>query len=428
MAEVKLDAVVTERNQLLGSKQAPPRQLPKVLPLLDVPRLIGSLHIVFFHFLSRPDEGLGPGAPWGTSWVTFFFALSGFGAAHSKLSASGVRSCTSGPWWPASRTMRRRLVSVYPTYIFAFLLAMLQTYLPRPLGRAVIVTPFRILSHWVELLMMQTWFPSSWFTFQLYFYFSRASQRMEMGFDPIAVNMPDWFVSALTATWLLENATSRLAAHACSHAGLGRPPWLGVSAVAVFVIAWPFALFKYPWMEPLHFPEVSALAYLHMPMCGALLAGWLHGRAEAGLPHFHLPLSTIATGILAIVFCLDVHWFGGDGFTLSNWVHRIGILLPIQCVLIAGLADAPADPLNRWLEARPALAKVSRDLALGVYLLQAPICAWLRSLLQALLGAPFTFSAPYVLLLCVVLCLLSLGTQKLVQKPLGAWLAVRLQA
>lgn len=249
-----------------------------------------------------------------------------------------------------------------------------------------------------------------------------------MGFDPIAVNMPDWFVSALTATWLLENATLRLAAHACSHAGLGRPPWLGVVVVLVFMVAWPFALFKYPWLEPLHFPEVSALAYLHMPMCGALLAGWLHSRAEAGLPHFRLPLSTISSILLLFVFCLDVRWFGGDAFTLSNWAHRIGILLPIQCALITGLVDAPADPLNVWLEARPTLAKISRDLALGVYLLQAPTAAWMKTLLRALLGEAFSFSVPFVLLLCAVLCLLSLGTQRLVQKPLSAWVAERLQA
>ena len=423
-------ALVSERDQLVGSSQVVPRTIRKVLPSLDVPRLVGSFHIVFFHFLSRPSEGLGPGAAWGTSWVSFFFALSGFGAAHSKLSSSGVRACSTGRWLPEARTLMRRLLSVYPTYVFAFMLALLQAYLPQPLGRGLELRPFNVVAQIIELLMLQTWFPSHWFTFTMYWYYSKVTYEVEMQFEPVSVNMPDWFVSALTATWLLENVTVRLASLACVHAGAGRPPWLGVVAVLLFVVAWPFALFKYPWMQPLHVPEISALAYLHMPMCGAMLAAWLHSRAEAGLPYFGLWITSLASATLAAVFCLDVRWLGGDGLSLSNWTHRIGALLPLQCALIAGLADAPHDPLNNWLEARPALAKASRELALGVYLLQAPLCAWFKSLLKALMPSrwftPHQFSTQYVLLLCGLLSLASYGTQRLVQKPIGSWLTSRL--
>ena len=64
--------LASERDQLVKSNALLPRTLPKAFATLDVPRLVGCFHIVFFHFLSRPDEGLGPGAAWGTSWVSFF--------------------------------------------------------------------------------------------------------------------------------------------------------------------------------------------------------------------------------------------------------------------------------------------------------------------------------------------------------------------
>ena len=96
-------------------------RLPKHFLALDVLRLLFASHVVFFHTLEPRGA-----AVWGCTAISFFYALSGFGVAHSRYSASGgVGSASTDTSWyhilvPHPRTLLHRLISVYPTYLVAF--------------------------------------------------------------------------------------------------------------------------------------------------------------------------------------------------------------------------------------------------------------------------------------------------------------------
>ena len=76
-----------EVTELLNSKAGVSEHvtLPRSIHSLHMPRLLGAIHITFFHLTHYNNF-----ASAGNSWVTFFFMLSGFGAAHSKLASLGV--------------------------------------------------------------------------------------------------------------------------------------------------------------------------------------------------------------------------------------------------------------------------------------------------------------------------------------------------
>jgi hypothetical protein len=98
-------AAATEATPLAGTS----RVLPRSLVGLDFLRLVGAVHIAYFHFdLAASTDGF---RGWGETWVVFFFVLSGFGVAHSFAGSKGV-DARPPSLWPSRETLVRRLVSV----------------------------------------------------------------------------------------------------------------------------------------------------------------------------------------------------------------------------------------------------------------------------------------------------------------------------
>ena len=68
------------------------------------------------------------------------------------------------------------------------------------------------------------------------------------------------------------------------HAGPGAFPLAGVLAVGVYLVCAPTAAFPYTWGDSA--AATHAVQAVHVYFCGALLAAYLHSRADAGYPPF----------------------------------------------------------------------------------------------------------------------------------------------
>lgn len=220
MDALQRDCGVCLSTALDAISAAPEESIPKDIVSLNYLRMVAAIHIVFFHFWA--GSPMGPGAGWGCSWVSCFFLLSGFGPTHSKLSgrARTVRQlfATEGlSVMPQRRVLWRRLVSIWPTFAVSVLLTvMIQCVC---FGSSV-----RVAQMVVELLLLETWMPASWFLSGAYV-------------------IPGWFLSALSGCWLLEPAFVKLA-----FSVFQRGP-IAISLMIVAVLAWVlFAPFvKFPW-------------------------------------------------------------------------------------------------------------------------------------------------------------------------------------
>lgn len=414
-----------EGSTLLGSETVVPAnaRLPKVMPALHMPRLLGAIHIVFFHMTHYVTF-----ASAGNSWVTFFFMLSAFGATHSQVASVGLReTAESAPWFPDPLKLLRRWISVYPTYLVAFLLAWLGRCLIMRGLKSSCFHPAQLI---VEGLMLTGWFP-------VYGVTSTIGQHF--------YNTPGWYVSALAVLWFFEGAVIRLAAKACVQAGPGRIPWYALACTLIWVLCLPFASFPYTWgvrQPQTAITVIPPMQNLHVYFLGSLLACWMHGRADVGLMPFRFA-ATISSLVLVAFFFFDVKWLGTDPETLmanKAIILRLrsgtGALIPVFAALLAGLAGG-VDPLAVGLGMLPQVVNdAARELATGVYLLQEPVCLLFTTIVmlgkfQAIEGTwvPFgglPFFGVYLLAYFAVLFVVSALVQYAVQKPLAKFLLAQL--
>ena len=104
----------TEASPLM-LHEAVPRVLPKEVHALNTIRLLASVHIVAFHDFGCPAATSGPPcntfSSWGGVWVSFFFFLSGFGTAYSRLLRKEPPSAAS---WPSRLMPSPRLLAAPP--------------------------------------------------------------------------------------------------------------------------------------------------------------------------------------------------------------------------------------------------------------------------------------------------------------------------
>lgn len=373
------------------------RALPKDLPALHTIRLIGAIHIAIYH--TAPGPPYGPGAAWGASWVPFYFLLSGFGPAHSRLLQElHVEQPQKLPLQPSRLTLWRRLAAVYPTHVLGVLLS---------LGAAMAShKPPRFGELSLELVLLHAWVPASW---SLGYCVDEACTD----YVSIAYNMPSWFVSVLMGCWLLEAPAFRLGAHLCRlrHTAV----WSALLFV-VWVLAWPWARCPLTWNQR-WWNAVDVLTYIHLYAAGAVLAHVMHARAARGAPALSWAASVAAAG-LAALFALDTRWLLGtraDPMFIDHWTHKVGLLLPLHALLVVGLAEG-TDPLARLCATRPLPAL--RHLALGAYLLQAPTYELLT--LASGWPTPFTSAPAHELALLAALMLVAAAAHAGVQQPLGA--------
>ena len=379
-----------EKTPLIATTQPTNLAPPKLIMSLHMPRMLGAIHIVMFHFAPFGRTGF---AEMGNVWVTFFFMLSAFGTAHSTVGASGLRNIAeSGPWFLAPSKMLRRVMSVYPTYLVAFVLSVsIRCYG----GASVAVNDTCILPPQlvIEGSMLAGWFP--W-------------KEANSPVNQYWYNVPSWFINTLAALWFFEAAVVRLAAASCVRAGKGNVPWSAIVYNLIWLLCSPLAGFPFTWQstDPIHHPptwltQIPVFQSVQMYFCGALVACWLHSRADAGLPPFRFAAS-ISSVLLIGYACLDLRWFSNEKSAFSFFRYLKGngdvfalgpttnAFVPVFAALIAGLAGG-ADPVAvafNWLPAW--LNNAARDLSTGVYLLQSPIE---EILLQVSKGGQYRFPA-----------------------------------
>ena len=347
-----------EKTQLLPTSPSANLAPPKLIMSLHMPRLLGAMHVVMFHFF---PYGWYSYAGSGNMWVTFFFMLSAFGTAHSQVRASGLKKVAeSGPWFLPPSKLLRRWMSVYPTYLFAFLLSCFTRCYSKQ-GGDTCFHPSQLV---IEGTMLTGWFPwtNSGSTINSHWY-----------------NLPGWYIGALTGLWLFEVAVVRIAALACVQAGRGNVPYFAIVCNVAWLLCSPLAGFPYTWQTPEAITSIPIFNALQTYFCGALVACWLHSRASAGLPPFRFAATISSVLLLGCVFT-DVTWFGQDPHVVAanekirrNLIGGCNVQVPLFGFLIAGLAGG-ADPLAIALNWLPVwLNNAARDLATGIYLLQSPM-------------------------------------------------------
>jgi len=157
------------------------------LVALDAPRWIASAHVVGFHFYHHTIDYFRMGG----MWTQFFFILSGFLLAYAEMARPPQKRVTLSMW----QYVRKRLISIYPLYVFCLLMVICN--LPdRPWFDFAVVLP-------LQLTLTQSILPVCY-------------PRAEGGWVVAAwgYNPACWFLSCLLVYWLLLRPLSRFFARA----------------------------------------------------------------------------------------------------------------------------------------------------------------------------------------------------------------------
>lgn len=345
--EEEVKAVDATGCKVEGSKDSASR---KELKAVNAIRIVAAIHVVLFHFGPIPLRQFNE---WGSSWMSLFFALSGLGAAYSKM--QGTAHVTR--WLPDPRTLYRRWVRVYPVYFTgAAFVAAWRWFGPRS-------SAIDLRELFVELSMMP------------------APMKTLQGDIGRRFNQPDWFCTMLVVCWLLEESFFQLVQRCWC-----RGAWARAVLACLCSLAWmallPSATFDLALTGrvPIH-DLYLGLAWVFCYFCGVVLAFFLSDQSRTPTPVSRISASVAAALILATYLTTDLQidkpaesvpaLFGNGG--LDHHFSRL-IMLPLQCLLLYGLA-MEHDPLAKLLAALPSWV---HELSLGVYLLQFPVF-WVMS-------------------------------------------------
>lgn len=379
------------------------RQLPRDAAALNVFRLLGALHVTAFHYVEEDCTF----CDWGTTWVSFFFMLSGFGTTHSRLSrpppasSSAPASSSCGDLLPRMATLFRRWIGVWPAYAFAIALILL--YATREPPTPPISPPLLT----IELLMVQEWLPPGLWRQLLPLSTEHAEAYAHTSYNEL--NSEDWFISVLVFIWLMENAIFELFALAARRGrlcpalpldGLG----VALAALLLWVVLQPCVGFPPVWDRL--WPSAALvdilkpMRYVHHYAAGVWLAFFLHQRTHRPPLLSGFAASTAALALLSLFLSAPL---GREDITI--WAKNVGVLLPLYGLLIGGMVEGDrlvCSVLDRW-----PLPSVSTELAYPVYIVQKParMIAALARCGAATAGceATTTVGAMYALTLAVLL-------------------------
>jgi peptidoglycan/LPS O-acetylase OafA/YrhL len=346
------------------------RLLPRDAPSLNFVRLVAAVHIVAFHFVTAaPAKFI---AQWGQAWVPFFFMMSGFGPAHSRLMRTPVGSAASVgiDVLPSASTLTRRLLAVWPLYALALLFTVVLTLSQHPpwVDRPPLALDGPLLT--LEFLMLHDWLPTA--------VRNRMLGTKVTGTSDYRYNPPGWYVSTLAFFWLLESALFKLHA-AAARCGGGLGVFYALFLLLVWMAAWPFGSLPSVLLGRTLISSVQAphpIVYMHQYAFGVWLAFFVHHRAAANRPPLLCGWAfSLASASLVAVFTL---------FRATDRVNlkEFGVLMPLYALLILGAIESSRgtnseQPLSRDLGCRLLsvwpLPLIGNELAYPVYILQEPV-------------------------------------------------------
>lgn len=352
-----------------------------LLPALTGLRFVAALHVVVYHAL-RPVlvDAQSPVARFtahGPDAVTLFFVLSGF-------VLTWVYGASDAPI-PRRAYFMARVARLAPVYFLALLAVVPLGALARAHG--VVQDPLGALSLVLVSTGLQAWIPSA----------------------ALRWNPPAWSLSCelffyALFPWLL-GLTAR--AKTRSLVAFGAGAWLVGLAVPMAYLALdpdglgaPDILDEGTWLHAVKFHPLARWPDFVI----GVIAGQLHlrgVRVSARLGVFSL--------VVAFALPMLAPW---PSLVLHN-----GALAPLFAVVVAWLAEG---------ETRLAKALASSwfvrlgDASYALYLVHVPMMMWAMALLRQRTLAP-----DVALVVCALAIPVSLLVEKIIEKPLRAWLRVR---
>eukprot|EP00301_Raphidiophrys_heterophryoidea_P024793 c8160_g1_i1.p1 GENE.c8160_g1_i1~~c8160_g1_i1.p1 ORF type:complete len:620 (-),score=131.93 c8160_g1_i1:271-2130(-) len=336
-------------DQLLPTHSAPVNK-PR-FEAIGFVRFIAACHVFLVHTMKTKDLFF---AQWGTSWVPFFFFISGFLLTYPRLDdASTSSSSISTTIRTFLDFMWKRFISTYPLYLFSLLLMVGSVDLTCPIQQSNLIA---------MIFLLQGFAPS---------YSCRnpdGSCVESWACIDNKVNVPSWFLTSLFVFYIaflpllafvrrLTGKTAFLLLVAC---------WLfSLNAVCVDLI--PIASWKY-----------SPLCFFHVFLAGMLLARAFHSRMTApnSFDGHRMPLVLEYGGLLGLLalghimtFYLpsDAILLGMSNERTIEWIGRTGGFIPFHALLIVGLA-LKTDPLIKIFSLSPFV--FLGELSYGWYILQ----------------------------------------------------------
>lgn len=314
---------------------------------LGLARFCASIHVVVGHLFADNLTGNVYFFGWGFTWVPWFFMLSGFVLATSFLRK------------PKQETMfqfaMQRSVSIYPLYAFSLLLSFAIAW---KLGQSpswkVIISQVFLTQAWIpqlteQALQTQCWFLSCMVVY--WFLFKPLSHLLKMlSFRGVVITMMalfalPWLVVIIPKCmnmddfWYLQHQYSQTATR------------LDIAVVML---------------------KFSPICYLHVFCIGMLLAKLrlqLDTMAVAAgkTKNWCRPLELLVPlgyGGLALIFSVPSLQPWGSKLTC-----RVSVLLPLQAMILLGLAGLPSLPLPRLAKWASRLNGLER-FSYGIYVFQ----------------------------------------------------------
>jgi len=299
-------------------------------------RILGTLSVVAFHYYKvdgNPARWLDRTLYWGSSWVSFFFLLSGF--------LLGWRILHRPQAW--STFMRRRLATIYPVYVLTLLLAFANF--------GAKITSYGLRGLVAHLTLLQALYPP-------YVELWTA--------DTNNFNSPSWFLSALFVGWLVLPSLARAASclrGTCGCAVASAALYLmGPCAVQAFIISRRW----YTWADMCSprwcaVPWFKYWPFLHLPTFaqGVVLARWLQltcqrerwGRGRVPPAPFQFAAVAGLTALAAVAMIWPMT--GSDNTSWPSgtvgWFYFFhdGGLAPLHAMIILGAAAEVLSPMDK---------------------------------------------------------------------------------
>jgi len=356
-------------DNMAGKPQASSCKAPR-LEALNGTRWIASAWIVCSHFYG---DDFGAWAHWGSVWTQFFFMLSGFALSYVEMARPPVGRVKTTTF----QYFRKRMMGVYPTYIFAMLLTMAQTR--------------QFLFDWIalplNLTLMQSWLP--WIYPAGNPPFPNLGVVVTPDFQDIGWTLASWqwtwtgwFLSVNSFFWLLLRPITKMLQHVSA-------------SVCIFIIGgcwvWSSQSFVFAWLKMQAAGTVWEVfiytlwqacwpGYLHVFISGVAAARLFVLTAMCPTRHAldaeQAPLlckygCCLGYAVLIGAIACSPSW---DFKTGENWgryifwfVHNGGVI-PLMALIIMGAATG-VDPIAKYvLQSKP--MKVLADLSYAQYLLQ----------------------------------------------------------